>query len=80
MLFILGQETNIAVTLFDHLVVRLSVAESRSHRSSVKIDLIRFGIDPQMLKAGPQARISPMREVLELHRKQNQSSSLLNIV
>jgi hypothetical protein len=67
----------VAVSLFDHLTVRVTVSESRSHTSRVKLELVRFGIDPRMLAAGPQPRVNPTKEVLKLRQQEQEQQQLL---
>jgi hypothetical protein len=64
------------VSLFDHLTVRVNVTESRSHTSRIKLELVRFGIDPQMLAAGPQPRVNPTKEVLKLRQQEQEQQKL----
>lgn len=66
----LERSINAALALFDHVVVRVSVSESRSHRSSIKLTLVRFGFDPHMLASGPQPRINVSKEVIKINQQQ----------
>lgn len=56
-------EGRLAVQLFAHLTVRVTVVESRCHTPSIELELCHFGVDPDEGATG--GKVNTTQEVLK---------------